>query len=85
MIFQKLSQLCCKQRSFINVIKNSSTPELGKLRAACRYFFCSSSIFSEKIVDLRNVDYPGLFLLSPFPSEQQRTDNRQISDCSAPE
>ena len=33
--------------------KNSSTPELGKVRAACRSFFCSPPIFSGKIVDLR--------------------------------
>ena len=36
-----------------NYKKNSSTPELGKLRAACRSFFCSSTIFSGKIVCLR--------------------------------
>ena len=33
--------------------KNSSTPELGKLRATYRSFFCFLPIFSGKIVDLR--------------------------------
>ena len=41
-------------KSFTNVLqitkfyKNASTPELGKLRAACKSFFCSSTIFSGK-------------------------------------
>ena len=54
MIFQKLLQMCCKYRNFIKTMKKiRQRQSWANYGSHADLFFCSSLIFSGKIVDLR--------------------------------